>query len=137
MQCHQSFGGIILPSLVAFSTVFSADALAAEPAQGRSPQKMLVSTETNVPRILSLMVDFASILHIDGEMSTIAVGNPEIAGASLADQRTVILTGRTAGITNLIALNDAGHVLVDVTVRVMGRPGFVGSVMNRPESIGG
>lgn len=118
MQSHQPFRGITFCSLVALSGVFAAVALAAEPMRGGSPHNMLVSTESNAPRMLSLMVDFASILHIDGEMSAIAVGNPEIADASLADQRTVILTGRTAGITNLIALNDAGDVLANVTVRV-------------------
>ena len=73
-----------------------------------------------------LVIDFVGILHIEGGMNTIAVGNSDIATATLADERTVILTGRTPGTTNLIALDDAGRVIADVIVHVSSqKPGMV------------
>ncbi len=77
-------------------------------------------------REVRLVIDFVGILYIEGGMNTIAVGNSDIAIASLADDRTVILTGRMPGTTNLIALDDAGRVIADVVVRVSSqKPGMV------------
>ncbi len=115
MQYFQPFGAIVFSSIMAVSAISSASAALADPHASpisQEPSEMTRSQE------LSLMVDFAGILHIDGEMTAIAVGNPEIADASLADQKTVILTGRTAGLTNIIALDASGAILANVTVRV-------------------
>lgn len=77
-------------------------------------------------RVLFLVVDFAGILQIEGGMSAIAVGNPNIVDTNMANHRTVILTGLMAGTTNLIALDDAGTVLADVMVHVGSqKPGTV------------
>ena len=77
-------------------------------------------------RGLRLVVDFAAILHVEGAMSVVAVGNPAIADASLVNHRTVIVTGHLAGTTNVIALDDSGHVLADVQVYVSSqKPGMV------------
>ncbi|MBQ2262944.1 MAG: pilus assembly protein N-terminal domain-containing protein [Loktanella sp.] len=76
--------------------------------------------------LLAVMVDFASVLRIEGNISAIAVGNSGIADASLADPNTLILTGRTVGTTNLIALNEEGAVILDVMIRVGAqKPGMV------------
>lgn len=126
MHFPKSFSGttFLLPAVLPI--VFASHAFAVEPVRSTSQENSSVSAEATVPSELSLIVDFASILQIDGEMSAVAVGNPEIADASMADQRTVILTGRVAGVTNLIALNNAGQVLADVTVRVTSqKPGVV------------
>jgi Flp pilus assembly secretin CpaC len=115
MQYFQPYGAIIFSSFMAVSAISSAGAVLADPHAAPISQEL---AETTMPQVLSLMVDFAGILHIDGEMTAIAVGNPEIADASLADKKTVILTGRTAGLTNIIALDASGAILADVTVRV-------------------
>ncbi len=118
MQYIQPFGGIALFSIIALSSLSLAGALFAETVAGPIPQEKVETKAADMPEELSLMVDFASILHIEGEMSAIAVGNPDIADASLADQKTVILTGRRAGITNIIALDVSGRILAEITVRV-------------------
>lgn len=77
-------------------------------------------------RVLAVMVDFASVLRIEGSITAIAVGNSDIADASLADPNTLILTGRAVGTTNLIALDETGAVILDVMVRVGAqKPGMV------------
>lgn len=78
------------------------------------------------PTLLSVMVDFATVLRIDADISAIAVGNAAIADANIVDPNTLILTGHTAGTTNLIAIDDKGTVVLDVMVRVGAqKPGMV------------
>jgi len=55
--------------------------------------------------------DHAALIRLPGEAAAIVVGNPQIADASLYDARTIFITGKIYGRTNLIALNDAGRVL--------------------------
>lgn len=128
MQFQRRLAGIILSSILPASAAFAAGAVAPEPVQVAFSQSEPVPVDVrgHENREFPLVVDFAGILHIEGGMSAIAVGNPAIADASLADHRTVILTGRTAGTTNLIALDDGGRILANVMVRVSSqKPGTV------------
>jgi Flp pilus assembly secretin CpaC len=67
---------------------------------------------------IDVTIDFAKILKIDQPANTVIVGNPGIADASVDDEKTLILTGKTAGTTNLIVLDVNGHELLNTTVRV-------------------
>ncbi|MFP4519224.1 MAG: pilus assembly protein N-terminal domain-containing protein [Oceanicaulis sp.] len=53
----------------------------------------------------------AGLVRLPEGAATIVVGNPAIADAALYDDRTVIVSGRTFGQTNMIAMNEAGHVI--------------------------
>jgi Flp pilus assembly secretin CpaC len=75
---------------------------------------------------LHIIVDFAAILHIEGGMSVVAVGNPAIANANLVNNRTVIVSGHLAGTTNVVILDDTGRILADVMVFVSAqKPGMI------------
>lgn len=67
---------------------------------------------------LDLVIDFAKILQLNEPIATIIIGNPGIANATIQDDQTIILTGKAAGMTNLIVLNDNGDELANVLVRV-------------------
>ncbi len=67
---------------------------------------------------VDLVIDFAKILHLNGPISTLIIGNPGIADATVEDDQTIILTGKAAGMTNLIAINSDGEELANVLVRV-------------------
>ena len=67
---------------------------------------------------VDLVIDFAKILQLSGPVSTLIIGNPGIADATIQDDQTIVLTGKAAGMTNLIALNDDGEELTNVLVRV-------------------
>ncbi|HWT30958.1 MAG TPA: pilus assembly protein N-terminal domain-containing protein [Propylenella sp.] len=67
---------------------------------------------------LDLTIDFATILKLERPAATLIIGNPGIADASVQDEKTVILTGKTAGSTNLIVLDDKGEEVANLTVRV-------------------
>lgn len=129
MQFHRAFAGVILATLVAVPPVFGAGSVAAEPVRIAFPQNQPPPRDAEsgpVARVHFLTVDFAGILQIEGGMNTIAVGNPDIVDAKLANHRAVILTGRMVGTTNLIALDEAGRILADVLVHVGAqKPGMV------------
>ncbi|MDH3195689.1 MAG: pilus assembly protein N-terminal domain-containing protein [Hyphomicrobiales bacterium] len=67
---------------------------------------------------VDLVIDFAKILQLNGPISTLIIGNPGIADATIQDDRTIVLTGRAAGMTNLIAMDDDGKEIANVLVRV-------------------
>ena len=51
---------------------------------------------------LSVMIDHAKVMHISRPAEVVIVGNPGIADATIQDQQTLIVTGRSFGSTNLI-----------------------------------
>jgi len=66
----------------------------------------------------SVPIDQAGLLRLPEDASAIVVGNPAIADATMFDARTVFISGRAYGQTNIIALNAHGRVIYanDVSV---------------------
>lgn len=67
---------------------------------------------------VDLGVDVARILALDADASVFIIGNTDIAEATLVDERTIILTGRSSGRTNLIVLDSANRLIFDAAVHV-------------------
>ncbi|GGH07597.1 hypothetical protein GCM10007420_25400 [Glycocaulis albus] len=67
--------------------------------------------------------DHAALIRLPGDAAAIIIGNPNIADATLYDARTIFVTGRVYGRTNMIALDDNGRVLYtsDLVVTQSGR----------------
>jgi hypothetical protein len=65
-----------------------------------------------------LALDHARVMRVVGDVSTIVIGNPAIADASMPDPGTIILTGKSYGETNMVMLDDEGAVLAEETIRV-------------------
>lgn len=72
---------------------------------------------------LSIAVDQASIVKLPAQVSTIIIGNPMIADASLQRGGILIVTGKSFGATNLMALDRTGAVLMERNVEVLGPAG--------------
>lgn len=53
-------------------------------------------------------VDRAQLLRLDEPAATVIIGNPIVADASIQDQRTLVITGKSFGSTNLIVLDEEG-----------------------------
>ena len=70
---------------------------------------------------MRISVDRAKVVRIPRAADTVVIGNPGIADATLQDATTIVITGRTAGETNIIVLDEAGDPIVDETI-VVGRP---------------
>ena len=72
---------------------------------------------------VTVPADHTGLVRLPQEAATIVVGNPAIADAMLYDARTLFVSGRVFGQTNLIALSAAGQVIyaADVSVTLSGR----------------
>jgi len=69
---------------------------------------------------LKVIIDRAKVVRIAKPADTIIVGNPSIVDATIQDSRTIVLTGRNFGVTNLIILDSDGEAIVDETIVVQG-----------------
>ena len=72
---------------------------------------------------VTVNVDQARIMQLPDRVATIVIGNPLIADATLQSGGILVLTGKGYGATNLLALDRAGKVVMDKTVRVVGPAG--------------
>lgn len=69
---------------------------------------------------LQITIDKAKVVRIAKSADTVVVGNPGIIDATIQDAKTIVLTGRSFGVTNLIILDSNGDPIVDETVVVQG-----------------
>jgi Flp pilus assembly secretin CpaC len=60
---------------------------------------------------LDVAVEHAQVVRLPGEASAVVVGNPSIADALVHDGRTLVVTGRLQGRTNVIALDRVGRII--------------------------
>jgi Flp pilus assembly secretin CpaC len=65
-------------------------------------------------------LDQAHIERLPDRVATIVLGNPLIADATLQSGGVLVVTGKGYGETNLLALDRAGQILLNKTVRVLG-----------------
>ncbi len=67
---------------------------------------------------IRVVMNQAKIVKLTQDASTIVVGNPEIVDATVQDARTIVLTGKGFGVTNLVILDPEGKAVVDEAVYV-------------------
>lgn len=68
--------------------------------------------------LLRVYMDQARILKLDRNVSKVIVGNADVADVTVADARTIVLTGRSYGATNLVLLDAGGNAILDERVLV-------------------
>ncbi len=68
--------------------------------------------------LLRVFMNHARILKFEHPVSSVIVGNSEVADITVSDPTTVVLTGKSYGSTNLVILNDAGEAIVDKRIVV-------------------
>jgi hypothetical protein len=85
--------------------------LAAAPALG---------TEAAPPatEAVDVVIDHAKVLRLPERTQTVIVGNPIIADVSVQKNGILILTGKSYGRTNLIALDNAGTLIAESMISV-------------------
>jgi Flp pilus assembly secretin CpaC len=67
---------------------------------------------------IHVVMNQARILKLARPADTVVVGDPEIADAVVKDARTVVLTGKGFGITNIVILDAEGAAIVDEQVMI-------------------
>jgi Flp pilus assembly secretin CpaC len=63
-------------------------------------------------------MNHARVLKLDRPVSKVIIGNSEVADATVADAKTIVLTGRSFGTTNLVILDADGNAMVDERILV-------------------
>lgn len=110
-RCWHKFRSPVSAICLAFATIITTVPLA--------PLAM-ASDRDDVDLALKVIIDRAKVVRIAKPADTIIVGNPSIVDATIQDSRTIVLTGRNFGVTNMIILDADGDAIVDETIVVQG-----------------
>lgn len=70
---------------------------------------------------IDVVIDHAKVIHAPEGTSTLVVGNPLIADTSIQRNNVIVLTGKSFGTTNLLALDSQGKTIREMIVRVRGQ----------------
>jgi Pilus formation protein N terminal region len=68
--------------------------------------------------IISLSLDRATVIKAPANTAMVVIGNPGIADVSVQKNGVMVLTGKSFGETNMIALNDKGEMVSESWLRV-------------------
>jgi Flp pilus assembly secretin CpaC len=68
--------------------------------------------------MLNVFMNQARVLTLDRPVSKVIIGNSDVADATVADAKTIVLTGRSFGTTNLVILDTDGNAIVDERILV-------------------
>ncbi len=68
--------------------------------------------------MMRVYMDHARVLKLDRPVAKVIVGNSDVADATVADARTIVLTGRAFGTTNVVILDAEGNALFDERILV-------------------
>jgi Flp pilus assembly secretin CpaC len=80
---------------------------------------------------INIVIDRAKVMHISRPADTIIIGNPAIADATIQDNQTLIITGRSYGSTNLIVLDADGQPIADEVLQVQDTDEAIVTVFKR------
>ena len=67
---------------------------------------------------LHVSMNHAKVLRLDRPVSKVIIGNADVADVTVADSRTVVLTGKNFGSTNLVLLDADGNAIADERIQV-------------------
>ncbi|OBZ97239.1 hypothetical protein ADU59_04345 [Pararhizobium polonicum] len=68
--------------------------------------------------MLRVYMDHARVLKLDRPVSKVIIGNSDVADATVADSKTIVVTGRSFGTTNIVLLDIDGNAIVDERILV-------------------
>ncbi len=68
--------------------------------------------------VVTVLVDNAKVIRLPEKTTTVIVGNPIIAEVTPQKNGVLVLTGKSFGSTNLIALDNAGSMIAETMIRV-------------------
>jgi Flp pilus assembly secretin CpaC len=68
---------------------------------------------------IGVTLDQARLVRLPERVATLVIGNPLIADAAVQSGGLMVITGKGYGITNIIALDRSGAVLMEKTVEVV------------------
>jgi hypothetical protein len=96
-------------ALAGLSLLVASPVLAADPVQVSSAGSAI-----------TVHLDQARILQLPERTATLVVGNPLIADASVQPGGILVITGKSYGATNLVALDRSGRTVLEHVIEVQG-----------------
>ncbi len=69
-------------------------------------------------RELNVLLDQARIIRLPEHVATLVIGNPAVADGTLQSGGLLVVTGKSFGTTNIIALDQKGDVLSEHSITV-------------------
>ncbi len=69
---------------------------------------------------INVVLDEAKLVKLPDRVGTLVIGNPLIADASVQAGGLMVITGKGYGLTNVIALDRTGAVLLEKSIEVRG-----------------
>jgi Flp pilus assembly secretin CpaC len=83
-----------------------------------SPAVFAADGNTKDGEFIRVYMNHARVLKLDRPVSKVIVGNSQVADATVADAKTIVLTGRSFGTTNIVLLDAHDNPIVDERVLV-------------------
>ena len=87
-------------------------------ARSTAPSRPDEGTAATGRDTVAVMTDHAKVLRLPDRTQTVIVGNPMIADITVQRNGLVVITGKTYGVTNLIALDSGGAMLAESMISV-------------------
>ena len=111
LRSSQRFGVRVMSRMLLGLMLALAAGVAALAAEAAYP----VAGET-----VTVVLDQAKVIKLPERTNTLVVGNPLIADVSVQAGGLLVVTGKGYGVTNLVALDRSGTVLLDHAIEVQG-----------------
>jgi Flp pilus assembly secretin CpaC len=112
-----SLAQVTISSAADIETKMEAKPVAIAPAATAPAMDYAEANAVIVPGI-KVVLNHARIVKLSQPAATVIIGNPEIADATVRDARTLVLTGRGFGQTNLVILDAGGNPILDERIAV-------------------
>ena len=93
---------------------------------------MIVGTSAIASDIV-VKYDHSAIMRLTRPVAEVIIGNPSIADISIQSSKLVVVTGRTFGTTNVIALDSAGQIIRNQRIVVKSDEARVVNLHRGPE----
>jgi len=98
-RAKRAITGVLAAAAIASSSIIG-------PANAQTEQVTLIT------------VDQAMLIRLSAPAGAVVIGNPAIADATIMDEMTLVITGRSYGTTNLIVLDEAGGIVSQELITV-------------------
>ena len=70
-----------------------------------------VAAPTQDEKAIEAYIDQTEVLHLPRPAGSLIIGNPAVANIAVHDDRTLLITGKQFGATNLIVLDNIGRTI--------------------------
>ena len=94
-------------------------AVEAKPAEIRSGFEARGLHAAGVSGDVTVVIDRAKIIRLPEKAQTIVIGNPAVADIAVQKNGVVVLTGKSFGVTNFIAMDNAGNQIAEAKISVI------------------